>query len=242
MLIKKFTVWFLLFSIYFGTIAPFGSSAQRTARPQQRRPQNVNIPGNGLEFRLSEGQVGAENRQTTAPAKGESLSESETANLLKRLPPVKAEQDDKQDFAKRAGTLPAPKTGRVVPVKFPADDERGTPKINAPATLEVVRFAPEGEIPIAPELSVTFSQPMVSVTSQEQAAQVVPVRLTPEVKGKWRWLGTKTLLFDAEQRFPMATKFIATVPAGTKSATGAVSNKEVSWTFTTPAPKVLQSF
>lgn len=242
MLIKKFTVWFLLFSIYFGTIAPFGIWAQRTARPPQRRPQNVNIPGNGLEFRLSEGQEGAENRQTTPPAKGENLSETETANLLKRLPPVKAEQDDQQDFAKRAGTLPAPKTGKIVPVKFPADDERGTPKINVAATLEVVRFAPEGEIPIAPELSVTFSQPMVSVTSQEQAAQVVPVRLTPEVKGKWRWLGTKTLLFDAEQRFPMATKFTATVPAGTKSATGAVLNKEVSWTFTTPAPKVLQSF
>jgi uncharacterized protein YfaS (alpha-2-macroglobulin family) len=242
MLIKKFTIWFLLFSIYFGTIAPFGSTAQRTVRPQQRRPQNVNIPGNGLEFRLSEGQEGAENRQTTAPAKGESLSESETANLLKRLPPVKAEQDDQQDFAKRAGTLPAPKNGKIVPVKFPADEERGTPKINAAATLEVVRFSPEGEIPIAPELSVTFSQPMVSVTSQEQAAQIVPVRLTPEVKGKWRWLGTKTLLFDAEQRFPMATKFTATVPAGTKSATSAVLGKEVSWTFTTPAPKVLQTF
>ena len=242
MLIKKITVWFLLFSIYFGTIAPFGISAQRTRRPPQRRPQNVNIPGNGLEFRLSEGQEGAENRRTTPPAKGKNLSETETANLLKRLPPVKAEKDDQQDFAKRAGTLPAPKNGKIVPVKFPADEERGTPKINAAATLEVLRFAPEGEIPIAPELSVTFSQPMVSVTSQEQAAQVVPVRLTPEVKGKWRWLGTKTLLFDAEQRFPMATKFTATVPAGTKSATGAVLNKEVAWTFTTPAPKVLQSF
>src|SRR3712207_9443002 len=119
MIIKKFTVWFLLFSIYFDTIAPFGAeqvAAQRTMRPQQRRPQNVNIPGTGLEFRLSEGQEGAENRQTTPPAKGEELSESETANLLKRLPPVKAEKDDQQDFAKRAGTLPAPKTGKLVAV------------------------------------------------------------------------------------------------------------------------------
>ena len=39
---------------------------------------------------------------------------------------------------------------------------------NAP--LEVTRFAPEGEVALAPNLSVTFSQPMVAVSSQEEAA------------------------------------------------------------------------
>jgi len=33
------------------------------------------------------------------------------------------------------------------------------------------------------------------------------VELTPQVEGKWRWLGTKTLMFDTTKRFPMATKF-----------------------------------
>ena len=93
--------------------------------------------------------------------------------------------------------------------------------------LEVVRFSPEGEISLAPDLSVTFSQPMVAVTSQEQAAQIVPVELTPQAEGKWRWLGTKTLMFDTTKRFPMATKFTARVPAGTKAANGQVLQKDV---------------
>ena len=77
---------------------------------------------------------------------------------------------------------------------------------------------------------------MVAVTSQEEAAKVVPVELTPQVEGKWRWLGTKTLMFDTTKRFPMATKFTARVAAGTKSATGQTLQKDVMWTFTTPPP------
>jgi hypothetical protein len=37
---------------------------------------------------------------------------------------------------------------------------------------------PEGDVPLAPQLSVTFSQPMVAVTSVDDlAAQDVPVKL-----------------------------------------------------------------
>ena len=79
---------------------------------------------------------------------------------------------------------------------------------------------------------------MVAVTSQEEAAKYAPVELTPQVEGRWRWLGTKTLMFDTTKRFPMATKFTARVPAGTKSATGQTLAKDVTWTFTTPPPKV----
>ncbi|MBK7706905.1 MAG: hypothetical protein IPJ30_14350 [Acidobacteria bacterium] len=68
----------------------------------------------------------------------------------------------------------------------------------------------------------------------------MPVRLTPQVEGKWRWLGTKTLMFDTTKRFPMATKFTARVAAGTKSATGQTLQKDVMWTFTTPPPTVEQ--
>jgi uncharacterized protein YfaS (alpha-2-macroglobulin family) len=147
--------------------------------------------------------------------------------------------DDATDFSKRAGTLPPPKAGTRVNVKFPSDDQRGTPKVDMSGrTLQVLRWSPEGEVPLAPDLSVTFSQPMVTVTSQEEAARVVPVELSPQVNGKWRWLGTKTLMFDTVQRFPMATKFTARIPGGTTSATGQKLGKDFSWTFTTPPPKV----
>ena len=243
-LIKNFTSLTLLFSIYLGTFAPLAINAQKPARVPRPRPVQNMIPNNtnGLDFRLSEGTPEAEQREIQRQATAANLSQSETENLLKRLPAVKAQDDDQQDFAKRAGSLPPPRTGNIIPVKFPSDEGRGTPKINNTQNLEVLRFAPTGDVPLASDLSITFSQPMVAVTSQEQAAEITPVRLTPVVKGRWRWLGTKTLIFDTDQRFPMATKFTATVPAGTGSATGNVLQKDASWTFSTPPPKVLQTF
>ncbi len=232
----------LIVSVYLSLIAPIGSRLTININAQtirgNARPINMKNVADGLTFRLSEGETGAETRDKQTPAKTDALPENETSNLLKRLPAIKESTDDKTDFAKRAGTLPAPKTGKMIPVKFPADENRGTPKINAASALEVVRFSPEGEINLAPDLSVTFSQPMVAVTSQEQAANTVPVQLSPQTAGKWRWLGTKTLMFDALKRLPMATKFTARVPAGTKSANGQTLAKDVTWTFTTPPPKV----
>lgn len=194
----------------------------------------------GLKFRLSEGAEGAEARQKQPPPPTDPLTATDAASLLKRLPEIKPESEDQADFRKRAGSMPAPKTGKQIPVKFPSDDQRGTPKIDLGTALEVVRFSPEGEVKLAPDLNVTFSQPMVAVTSQEQAAQYEPVELTPRVEGRWRWLGTKTLMFDTDKRFPMATKFTARVPAGTKSANGQRLAKDAIWTFTTPPPKVEQ--
>ena len=235
------TISFLLIcAVYFGMFAPMAlqTQAQKTSKINNQTIMNPDLP-NGLQFRLSEGVEGAETREKPPAAETDPLSESETGNLLKRIPEIKTGADDQTDFAKRAGSLPAPKTGEKIPVKFPADDQRGTPKVNPGNTLEVLRFSPEGEVKLAPDLSVTFSQPMVAVTSQEQAANTVPVEFSPALPaGNWRWLGTKTLMFDTKSRFPMATKFTARIPAGTKSATGQTLQKTVVWTFTTPPPKV----
>ena len=237
---KQLTSLILIFAVYCGLIAPIVRTNAQVVKGKTKRTLMNQVTPNGLQFRLSEGEEGAETREIKPQVKADPLSEGETSNLLKRIPPIKEQTDDKTDFAKRVGTLPPPKTGKQIPVKFPAPNQRDLPNQTSASKLEVVRFSPEGEIPLAPDLSVTFSQPMVAVTSQEQAAQTVPVQLTPQPEGKWRWLGTKTLMFDTTKRFPMATKFTATIPAGTKSATGATLDKTVSWTFTTPPPKVEQ--
>jgi len=237
---RKITAWLLFLSTYLSFIAPFSLTANAQIMGKTMEQKLENTPP-GLTFRLSEGAAGAETRVVQPPAKADPISDGEAGKVLGRLPAIKSDPDDKAEFAKRIGTLPAPKTGNRINVKFPADEQRGTPKIDGAKTpLEVVRFSPEGEVPLAPDLSVTFSQPMVAVTSQEEAAKYAPVELTPNVEGRWRWLGTKTLMFDAEKRFPMATKFTARVPAGTKSATGPVLQKDFVWTFTTPPPKVEQ--
>ncbi|HYE14232.1 MAG TPA: Ig-like domain-containing protein, partial [Pyrinomonadaceae bacterium] len=198
----------------------------------------------GLKFRLSEAPEQAERpapRGTPAPA--EKLSDTEVARVLQRLPPLKTEAGDEQDFALREGSLPPPRAGATVLNPFPAPDERRAPDVGAAGAPEVLRRSPEGEVPLAPQVSVTFSQPMVAVTSQEEAAREVPVTMTPSVPGRWRWLGTKTLIFDpADNRLPMATDFTVTVPAGARSASGAAVKAPVSWKFSTPPPKLARKF
>jgi uncharacterized protein YfaS (alpha-2-macroglobulin family) len=238
---KKLTAWALLLSTWFTAVAPVSHlNAQVLGKAMEQKMKDV--PG-GLTFRLSEGSEGAEKRVKQGLPSTDPLSQSDASGILKRLPAIKSDPDDKTEFAKRAGTLPAPKAGNRVPVKFPSDEMRAAPGIDVSGkTLSVLRYSPEGEVSLAPDLSVTFSQPMVAVSSQEKAAQYAPVEISPQVEGRWRWLGTKTLMFDTDKRFAMATKYTARVPAGTKSATGQVLQKDVTWTFTTPPPKVEQMY
>ncbi len=238
---KKLFAWTLLFTLYFSSIGPLGRTAQAQIVGKAMEIKMKDLPP-GLQFRLSEGVEGAEKREKSPLASTDPLNEGAANSLLKRIPEIKLTGDDHTDFAKRIGTLPAPRTGSKIPVKFPADDQRQAPGVDTSGQLQVIRFSPEGEVPLAPDLNVTFSHPMVAVTSQEQAAKYMPVELLPQVEGNWRWLGTKTLMFDTDKRFPMATKFTARVPAGTKAATGQALAKDAVWTFTTPPPKVETMF
>ena len=55
---------------------------------------------------------------------------------------------------------------------FPPDaDAPQQPTPEAAGPLEVLRYSPEGEIPIAPFISVTFNQPMVALATLEDLAQ-----------------------------------------------------------------------
>lgn len=231
----------MITTIYTSLLAPLATSARAQAMAQARNAE-MQDKQQGLKFSLSEGSEVSGSTQERPPAETSPLDESSTSRILSRLPELKTESSDKQDFAKRIGSLPAPKTGKKNAVTFPASEFREPPVLGDNRDLQILRYSPEGEVSLAPDLSVTFSEPMVSVTSQERAAATVPVRLEPSTPGKWRWLGTKTLMFDTDKRFPMATEFKVTVPAGTRSATGQTLKKDVSWTFTTPPSKLEQHF
>ena len=193
----------------------------------------------GLQFRLSNGREVVAKRSTAVAATEMSLAETE--NLVKRLAPIKVDDSDAQTFALREASVPPPRTGNTIETPFPSAGTASSEPVSS-GPLEVVRYSPEGPVPLAPELSITFSQPMVALTSQEEVAASVPVKLNPQPPGKWRWLGTKTLIFDPDERFPMATTFVVTVPAGTRSASGAILASEKSWGFTTPPPIVKTTY
>jgi uncharacterized protein YfaS (alpha-2-macroglobulin family) len=200
------------------------------------RPGQV-TDAKGLVLRLSEGQESAERPSPAPPARATALSDGETAAVLARLPALEPLPDDEKDFALREKSLPPPRTGATVKEPFPPPADAPSPPPAASGPLTVLRHAPEGDVPLAPNLSVTFSLPMVAVTSHDDLAKAgVPVRLDPQPAGQWRWVGAKTLLFEPTGRFPMATAYRVEVPAGTKSATGDTLASAARWTFTTPPP------
>ncbi len=197
--------------------------------------QTKDLP-DGLDLAVSEARQGAPafDRGKLAPA--QKLPDGEAQALLARGQPIAADPDDKQAFALRPGSQPPPRTGKVIGGQFPPPASSLLPPPSVkPGELRVLRYMPEGKVPLAPELSVTFSQPMVAVTSQDDAAGVQPVKLTPTPAGRWRWLGTRTLLFDPAVRFPQATTYQIEVPANIHSATGEALKEAVKFTFETPA-------
>ncbi|MFH1132103.1 MAG: MG2 domain-containing protein, partial [Pseudomonadota bacterium] len=195
----------------------------------------------GLQIRLEELAQPNVAHAHVSPTQGQPLSESQTQELLSRLKKLESEQTE--EFAFRERSLPPPRTGETHKEVFPPPQKIGQPSPVFAGHLEVERFFPKGEVNIAPKLSVTFSQPMVDVTSQaDTVAKGVPVKIFPQIAGKWRWIGNKTLFFEPEKRFPMATKFKVEVPAGTRSAIGGKLKEAKIWNFETPAPRLVASY
>src|SRR3954467_6225575 len=111
---KKFVSWIVLAAIHVGSIAPLTVDGQVVGKALENKMKDVPP---GIQFKLSEGQAGAETRvKATLPAT-DPLSDSQSSDLLNRLPTIKDDPDDQAEFKKRLGTLPAPKTGNRIPVK-----------------------------------------------------------------------------------------------------------------------------
>ena len=196
----------------------------------------------GVGFRLSQAEEDT-GKDTARVAETTPLDEKETAILLARLPALKAEPEDTVPFALRAKSLPPPRPGETVKEPFPPPPGPPLVQPGAAGPLRIERALPKGPIPIAPHLTVTFSQPMVPVTSHTELARLpIPVRLTPTPRGAWRWLGTQTVMFQPDPRFPMATEYAVEIPAGTRSMSGGALAQAERFTFTTPPAKLLQFY
>jgi hypothetical protein len=233
---------FIIF-VLFALLLPF---AFRSDASTQRRGVVRRLAGEpgGLVFRLSEaGEEKGQSQPPIARPTADPISDEAAQNLLKRLPPLKIDDDDQKDFAFRDRSLPAPRTGQTISEAFPPPSSANQPEQVSSGPLEILRASPEGEVPIALHLSVTFSQPMVAVTSnQDLAVSSPPVKLSPQPVGKWRWIGTRTLLFEPAKRLPMSTNYTVEIPAGTKSATGGALAATKRWTFATPPLQIKTSY
>src|SRR5262249_53880317 len=160
----------------------------------------------GLDMRVSSGILGPAPLDHTTLAPAKKLTDADAQALLARTRPIQSDAADAQAFTFRPSSQPPPRTGQTIKGTFPASVSTPPPAASdAGKDLRVLRTMPEGQVPLAPELSITFSQPMVAVASQQDTASAIFVKLAPTPKGHWRWIGTRTIVFDPDVRFPQAT-------------------------------------
>lgn len=197
----------------------------------------------GLSYTLRESQATPDEVIGARLVQGTALSDQDTAELLGRLPALPDEKSKQTDFAFRERSKPAPRTGDTIQTAFPPEETLAPPPGATDGPMELLRFAPEGKLSLAPKLSLTFSQPVVAVSGQADAAKTVPASIEPAVAGEWRWIGTRTALFEpAGERFPMATDYAVSVDPALISATGNKLQSTKDWSFSLPAVEVTQFY
>src|SRR5262249_45098617 len=111
------------------------------------------------------------------------------------------------------------------------------------ATLRVVSTGPGGEIASvdeASEIRVVFSEPMVTLG---RAPRVKPASFarTPVVGGPYRGPATPILFSPPPKRRPPAPRYAVTTAAGATAGSGRKLAEPVTFSFTTPTVKLLQT-
>jgi uncharacterized protein YfaS (alpha-2-macroglobulin family) len=226
-----------------GVLSPVAQEGVPMSADSATTPTTIN----GLEVLLSEGAAQPQAITPVETAPTTPLTGAEVQPILDRLPPLESATTDVEEFKLPPQSLPPVIASETVTQSFPPPDSGMAAPEVATSALEVLRYAPEGEIPIAPFINVTFNQPMVPLNTLDAlAAEDAPVKVTPDLPGVWKWLGTQTLSFeyhsDDLNRFPMATEYTVEVPAGTTSLRGGVLAEAVTWRFRTPPPTAVQAY
>ena len=199
--------------------------------------------GTSLTVRLSEGDaIGGLSSPAVSRVDGSPLDAAEIRSVTDRLPPWDDDEADAADFNRPPETLPPPRTGETIDRPFPAGPDIDATDVD-PGPLAVLRVQPEGDVGIAPFVSITFNQPMVPLATIGQLDDLdIPVTITPSLPGRWQWIGTRTLRFEHDpeifDRLPMATSYVVEVPAPATSQSGGELAEAVRVEFETPAPNM----
>lgn len=111
------------------------------------------------------------------------------------------------------------------------------PALPSSEALIVLSATPTGELqeylPMQ-TIAVVFNQPMVEVSDETQSdSPKGPLTIEPAVKGTYRWLGSRALIFTPSDSLPLATTFKVTVPKGIKALSGKALESDYTFEFTT---------
>ncbi|MBS2037211.1 hypothetical protein JST97_19645 [bacterium] len=218
-----------------GCVSPTPPGATPTNQSTFEPPESTD----GLRFKLSPAPPTA--HQADVPVASPSpLSPSEIQPLLDALPRRDGSNPDQPAIQRRPSSQKPPRQARSLPQSFPPPGDPPGPPAVAQGPLEVLSCTPQGSVEMASQLQITFNQPMLALGEASQA-EIPPLKLTPRPPGGWRWLGTQTLIFQPQGRFPMATRFELEVPSGISASGGARLQESKRFSFQTPTLELVQS-
>jgi len=79
----------------------------------------------------------------------------------------------------------------------------------------------EMEAPEDSKITIVFGRPMVALsTADMMEPKNLPVKITPETNGKWKWISTNTLQFIPDNSLMLSSNYQVKVEAGLKSIDG----------------------
>lgn len=109
----------------------------------------------------------------------------------------------------------------------------------APLPLAIDRITPAGsDVPAGQQIVIQFNRPVVPLGTMERSAEEIPVTVTPELRGQWRWISTSALALqlDHENRMQPATRYTLTVAPRPLAADGSALDRAVVHTMVTVRP------
>ena len=112
------------------------------------------------------------------------------------------------------------------------------PQTQTGAKLDVVTMIPQGEVPGRASVDVIFDRPVVAMGSKDPSLQKGReiLKIDPEPKGYYHWVGTRALTFVVNEGLPSATHYTAKVLKGLQATDGSMLDHDVTWEFSTPRP------
>lgn len=111
--------------------------------------------------------------------------------------------------------------------------------------LEITHLSPIGKTTGYGEtfkLLIGFNQPMIPLQRIQHDVSDGPLMVEPPIRGKYRWLGTRTLAFVPDDTIRSATTYeVKLIKEKIKSLTGMTLSKDTTWTFESMRPRLLSS-
>jgi uncharacterized protein YfaS (alpha-2-macroglobulin family) len=108
--------------------------------------------------------------------------------------------------------------------------------------LLVEGILPQGQVQRITQIVASFNKDMVPLGQSRVEPGKAPLRISPSIKGSYRWLDTRTIGFFPQTPLTGATRIKITVPAGVKALDGSRLAKPHYAAITTPRIKITQIY